>query len=174
MTASGVPICCVVIMVCQEVEAKHIMGIQPWAVIEGNLIKNVEANSHGHNKYFLHGPTCFYNGNNIPCYVTCSEHGSIMNEILADIMNHLDSKIQFDRTDAKLFMLLDGHGSRFGLPFLEYINNNQHTWAVCIGVPYGTNLWQVGDSSQQNGAFKIQLKKLKEAIINQKAGLCLP
>ena len=47
--------------------------------------------------------------------------------------------------------------------FLNQINNEQHKWAVCIGVLYGTNLWQVGDSSQQNGAFKIALKKQRSS-----------
>jgi hypothetical protein len=28
---------------------------------------------------------------------------------------------------------------------------------MCIGVPYGTHIWQVGDASQLNGAFKMAL-----------------
>jgi hypothetical protein len=28
--------------------------------------------------------------------------------------------------------------------FLEYINDARHIWIVCIGVPYGMNVWQVG------------------------------
>jgi len=52
------------------------------------------------------------------------------------------------------FLLLDGHGSRFELPFLEYINNEAHKWKVCIGVPYGTSYWQVGDSTEQMGSSK--------------------
>ena len=74
-TATGVPICCVIIMACMEMEAKHIMELQPWTIIEGeDLIKNMEANSNGTKKYFPHGPACFYNGKDVPCYVTCSEH----------------------------------------------------------------------------------------------------
>ena len=91
-------------------------------------------------------------------------------------MQYLDHHVGFDQTEATPFLLLDGHGSRFGLSFLEYINDAWHEWAVCIGVPYGTSLWQVGDSSQQNGAFKIALKKAKqfEFVINEKAKLWLP
>lgn len=33
---------------------------------------------------------------------------------------------------------------------------------MCCGVPYGTHLWQVADSSELNGCFKIQLTKAKK------------
>ena len=49
------------------------------------------------------------------------------------------------------FALIDGHQSHFDLDFLKYINDPDSKWNVCIGVPYGTALWQVGDSNQQNG-----------------------
>jgi hypothetical protein len=32
-------------------------------------------------------------------------------------------------------------------------------WTCCIGVPYGTSVWQLGDSAEQNGTFKIESKK---------------
>jgi hypothetical protein len=47
------------------------------------------------------------------------------------------------------------------LEFLEYINTPAHEWNVCIGVPYATHLWQVADSSQINGKFKIEIAKEK-------------
>ena len=62
------------------------------------------------------------------------------------------------------FVLLDGHGSRFDLEFLEYVNDPKHKWNVCLGVPYGTALWQVADSSQQNGKFKMLLNKAKREL----------
>jgi len=135
---------------------------------------NFEANSNGINKYYPHRPTCFYDGKEIATYIMCSENGSITTEILADIMHYLNEELTFDRDDATPYLLLDGHGSHFRLPFLEYINDDQHKWTVCIGVPYGTNLWQVGDSSQQNGAFKIALKKAKQYVIEQKTKLQYP
>ena len=68
-----------------------------------------------------------------------------------------------DRKDGlKPFLLLDGHGSRFELQFLRYINNPTHEWVTCIGVPYGTALWQVGDAEQQNGTFKAKLAQGKK------------
>ena len=75
----------------------------------------------------------------------------------------IDKTEVFDRTDGIApFLLLDGHGSRFDLISLEYINNPANPWSVVgIGVPYGTSYWQVGDSSQQNGSFKMNTGKAK-------------
>jgi hypothetical protein len=71
------------------------------------------------------------------------------------------------------FLLLDGHGSRFELEFLEYIHNEKTKWNCCIGLPYGTSNWQVGDSSEQNGCFKMALTKAKQELVMKKneAGL---
>ncbi len=43
-----------------------------------------------------------------------------------------------------------------------------------MGVPYGTHLWQVGDSAEQNGAFKMALIRVKQKVISEKAKLYLP
>ena len=81
----------------------------------------------------------------------------------------LDTLNIYDRSTGKTpFLFLDGHNSRFGLPFLEYINENKHMWCVCIGVPYGTSYWQIGDSSQQNGRFKMYSSKKKKEIVSYK------
>ena len=64
--------------------------------------------------------------------------------------------------------MLDGHQSRFEVEFLKYINEPKHNCNVCIGVSYGTSLWQVGDSSQQNGHFKILLSKKKREIFEER------
>ena len=60
------------------------------------------------------------------------------------------------------FILVDGHGSRFRLPFLEYTNNKDHEWKACIGVLYGTALWQIGDRKIQNGSFNVAITKAKK------------
>ena len=60
------------------------------------------------------------------------------------------------------YMLLGGHGSRMGLPFLRYINDPAYLWIACIGVPYGTSLWQVGDAAEQNSAYKGGLTTMKK------------
>ncbi len=53
-------------------------------------------------------------------------------------------------------MIVDGHQSRLDPKFVDYINNKKHPWKVCLGVPYATTLWQVGDASEQNGMAKME------------------
>jgi hypothetical protein len=39
---------------------------------------------------------------------------------------------------------------------------------VNIGLPCGASYWQVGDSSEQNGSFKMNLTKSKKGIVAKK------
>ena len=55
------------------------------------------------------------------------------------------------------------------LPFLNYINNPETKWIVCIGVPYGSHIWQVADSSEVNGTYKMNLTKAKQWIYDLKS-----
>jgi hypothetical protein len=81
----------------------------------------------------------------------------------------IDFREVFDRTmGLRPFLLLDSHGSRFDLEFLEYINAEEMKWNVDIGLPYGTSYWQVGDSSEQNGSFKMKLTKVKKNLTSKK------
>jgi hypothetical protein len=78
-----------------------------------------------------------------------------------------------ERMDGKRpFLLVDGHSSRFQLPFLEYINTAAHNWSVCIGVPYGTALWQVGDSTEQNGQYKLNVTEYKRRLLKKRIDNC--
>ena len=52
--------------------------------------------------------------------------------------------------------------------FLEYINTCESKWYVNIGLPYGTSYWQVGDSTEQNGCFKMALSKAKQELVTKK------
>ncbi len=84
-------------------------------------------------------------------------------------MAYLDSLDIFDRsTWLNPFLILDGHGSRFEFEFLEYINKAEHKWNANIGLSYGMRYWQVGDSTEQNGCFKMALTKRKEALVTKK------
>ena len=74
---------------------------------------------------------------------------------------------------AKLFILIDGHGSCLEMPFLQYINTPKDNWIVCIGVPYSTALWQVGDSKEHNGSFNIALIRAKVKILETRDKLGL-
>jgi hypothetical protein len=113
------------------------------------------------------GPICTYKGKEIPCFVGCSPNSSITSQMLADMLAVIDSSGVFNRDDGSTpFLLLDGHHSRFGLPFLKYIHEDKNKWTCCIGVPYGTHLWQVADSSPMNGCFKSQLTKAKRDLLS--------
>jgi len=54
------------------------------------------------------------------------------------------------------------------MAFLDYVTSKETKWTVCIGVPYGTNLWQVGDSAQHNGAYKSRLTLEKQLLLEKK------
>jgi len=119
------------------------------------------------------GPTCMYRGKEIKCYVNTSPKASITSEMLADMLSKIDCARVFAREQdgPKPFLLLDGHHSCFEIPFLDYIHNCRHEWVVCIGVPYGMHVWQVADSSEMNGAFKLGVKKGEERILQYQTAI---
>ena len=130
----------------------------------------------GEGKLFPGAPICNYKGVEVPAYVTFSESGGMDASILTGIFNRLDDLgiYKVDRQNGlEPFVLLDGHGSRFDLKFLEYVNDEHHKWNACIGVPYGTALWQVADSEEQNGKFKQLLANAKKEIYRQRQELLL-
>jgi hypothetical protein len=78
------------------------------------------------------------------------------------MLHYINDKNIFDHTTGLApFLLLDGYESRFELDFSEYINCSETKWSVNIGLPYGTSYWQVGDSTEQNGCFKMALAASK-------------
>jgi hypothetical protein len=154
-----------------------ITGIDIFAdVIGKETDEEYIANNSGQGKRFPMGPTCFFRGKEVPCVVANTENGSITSELLASFLEHMDKLELFPRTDpnVKPFLLLDGHGSRLELPFLKYINTEAHQWVVCIGVPYGTSYWQVGDSAEQNGCYKMALTSEKAELVIKKQRHSIP
>ena len=126
-------------------------------------------NNSGPGKYFPGPPTCTFRGKEVPALVRWNESGNITSDILIEALSTLDVMKVIPRNDnVKPFLLLDGHGSRLELPFLNYINTPEDHWVVCLGVPYGTALWQVGDSKEQNGAFNIAFTKAKQDLLKFK------
>ena len=127
----------------------------------------------GNGKFFSGGPTCEYNGNTIPIFAQWSDSGGINPTILTNILRYMDSIEMFTHEDGKIpFLLLDAHGSRLTLEFLRYVNDPSHKWCVCIGVPYGTSLWQVADSEELNASFQIACSICKELILCNKFRSC--
>ena len=120
-------------------------GVNPFADVIGDEM-NFDDNQNGLDKLFPLGPSCDYNGQIIPCFIGCSENGSNTSKLLTNMVKHIEEYAKFDQTDVHPFLLLDGHGSHFEEEFLEFVNSPEHKWKVCISVPYGMHLWQVGDS----------------------------
>ena len=172
--AIGEPVLCSVIFASDNKDGKiksdWITGID--VTVEAmNIDDGVQFVTHntGPGRYMPRGPSCVVNGITVPCYVCCSPHGGITGTLLTDMLRYMDELALFPRTnDLMPLLLLDGHGSRFDLEFLQHINNKDHEWSACIGVPYGTHLWQVGDASSMNGTFKIGITKAKEELMAAK------
>lgn len=166
---TGEPVLCVIIFAAQGLTVEERLGIDVFAPIpqENNMFHE---DNYGKGKYFPGPPKCHFRGKEVPCYVTHSPKGSITSTILTDVLRHIDRIDVFPRgeTNPTPFLLLDGHGSRLEVPFLSYVNNPAHKWVVCIGVPNGTSIWQVGDSPQQNGCYKMYSSEYKKMLTSQK------
>ena len=52
------------------------------------------------------------------------------------------------------------------MEFLEYITDEEHECVVCLDIPYDISKWQVGDSSEHNGTFKMMVTKLKKMLLS--------
>jgi hypothetical protein len=146
--ATGDPVMCAIIFAAKTIEEQWRLGFDAfaeWIGEENDIHLNI-----GEGKVYPMGPTCTYNGKNVPCFCCCLESGSITGMLLVQMLQAIDSVGVFDcTTGLNSFLLLDGHGSRFELEFLEYINTTEHKWNCCIGLPYGASYWQVRDSSKK-------------------------
>jgi hypothetical protein len=129
--------------------------------------RNGEENGGG---AMIGGPTCYFNGKYLPCFVGCSPKASITSELLVQMMSMIEDSGAFPRSPelGDPFLLIDGHHSRTHLNFINWINDPDHCWKVCIGVPYGTHIWQPADSSELNGSFKMELTKAKRIYLKFK------
>ena len=173
---TGQPVMCIVVIQGIMRNRAAEIGIDVTIQPDGNptdadfFMKNS-----GPGKYFPGAPVCHFRGKEIPPLVRWSESGSITSEILADVLKTLDALDVYPRSNGnpKPFLLVDGHQSRLQLPFLRYINEPEDNWVVCLGVPYGTALWQVGDSKEQNGSFNISMTKAKVDLLELKESKCM-
>jgi hypothetical protein len=136
-----------------------------WIGDEANIEENV-----GPGKRYPGGPTCVFQCKEVPCFVTNSENRGISSEILASCFKRMDDLGLFPRSPdlPDPFVILDGHGSRLQLPFLQYITDEVHRWHAILGLPNGTSKWQVGDSKQQNGQMKRHLVLAKRKVMQEK------
>jgi hypothetical protein len=169
---SGELLMCVVIVdgKVDDLLIRTIVDIQSRSYKTGELKESTDKYDHlldnmGPGHQYPGDLTCSYNGKNIPCMVAFNPGGGITATILTDILRTLDKIEVFSHKNEKRpFLLVDGHSTRFDIEFLEYINDPTHRWSVCIGVPYGTCLWQVGNSVHQNGQFKVKVTKKRKRL----------
>jgi hypothetical protein len=176
--ATGDPVMCAVIMKSADSRcpASWIHGIDVM-----RLNNNATAQLHGVEFYrevtqgdgaCAGGPVCTFQGKAVPCFVGSSPHAGITPELLTGMLRILDELDLFPRVDGRRpFLLLDGHWSRFDLDLLKYIRTIENQWSVCFGVPYATHIWQVADSSEQNGSYKIAEAGVKRKIMQKKSEL---
>ncbi|KAL3804780.1 hypothetical protein ACHAW5_001887 [Stephanodiscus triporus] len=171
-SASGEAVCCVIIFQGKGgVPATWRTGVDhsvtPILAVDGEF--HLELNF-GEGKYYPGGPTCKYNGKFVDSLVFTSESGGITAEILVEILTYFDSIDLFPRVPGGPipFLIVDGHQTRLDPIFVEYINDSNHTWKVCLGVPYATSLWQVGDASEQNGMVKSEWYREKKQLLSWK------
>ena len=172
---SGDPVMCILIIAGKKPSALVELGINNDATMVGKEgDEDFFENNCGKDKLFPGGPTCEVRGKTVPCFIRWNEKGGMTSTIFKEALEQLDFLEVFPRANGmKPVLLVDGHGSRFGLDFLEYINDPAHIWTVCIGVPYGTALWQVGDSKEQNGSYNIAITKAKDELLQEKDKKCM-
>jgi hypothetical protein len=175
--ASGKPVMCVVIFQGESTDLPFLtaVGFDAFAdkisteVQLPSFEEFMRANT-GAGKLMPGGPTCMFRDKEVPCYITATPHGGITGEILTDCLRVMDDLDLFPRVAGgpTPVLLIDGHQSRFDLDFLAYIHDKDHLWVVCLGLPHATHYWQVGDSSEQNGAYKINCRERINQLIRYK------
>ena len=134
---------CVVIFSGKRKNLLYKTGMDVFAEKIGDVTDdNYFYKNTGKEKRYPGGPTCSFQGKEVPCLTRWSPKGSITSDILIDILSTLDHLKLFDCSNGKLvFIFLGGRGSRFVLNVLAYVTNKAHEWCVCVGVPYGKLMW---------------------------------
>lgn len=178
--ANGEPVCCVLIFTGEKQDIPLYwstgIDIKVVPVMDENSNIAIDELNFGPGKFYPSGPSCKFRGKTIPMLPLISPSGGITGALLVEILQYLDKLEVFERTpDGPVpVLVVDGHDSRLDYDFITYIRNPKHRWYVCVGVPYATALWQVGDSSQQNGQFKQELNEAKRQLVKFKTEKNLP
>ena len=162
------PVMCVVIFAGKRPNELCETGLDLYAPTVGEPSDpDFFENNSGPGKRFPGGPTCEYLGKKVPCFCAWTEKGGVTSEVLVKMLQTLDKYEIFDREHGIVpFLIADGHGSRFELEFLQCICNPKNELALCIGVPYGTALWQVGYLPEKNGAMNMASVEKKRDIVH--------
>jgi hypothetical protein len=125
--ATEEPVMCAIIFAAQVMSKAWVFGFNASATWIGGD-DDIRSNTGGLGKQYPQGPFCHINGKTVPTFCCCSENGSITSVLLVEMLCVIDRFKVFDRSDGIApFLLLDGHGSCFELPFLMYITNTAET-----------------------------------------------
>ena len=161
--ASGDAVMVIIIFAVEELTFEQQMG--HGICVPFNEEVSIAKNS-GPGKTLPGGLSCTFRGKVIPALITSSKKGSITSEILKHAFERLDQLGIYACTpELTPFALFDAHDSRLRVPFLRYINEQLHKWVFCIGLPNGTHKWQVGDSKEQNGSWKVEWVREKSKLV---------
>jgi hypothetical protein len=185
--ADGRPVMCAILIAASKLRLTDVTGFTPLStdaedvssagmkVLYYEIAAMKDEHSNGVDRMFPFGPTCTFNGSQVPTFIACSKNDSITSQLLTNMLSKMDDLELFNQSSGvNPFLLCDGHGSRFEEPFLGYTPESNRPWTCCIGVPYGTPMWQVGDSTEQNGMFKVESKKAKAYTVRDKIRYGLP
>ena len=107
----------------------------------------------------------------LPTLTFTSPKGGITADILVKILEFLDDNGVYNQAGVGKptpLAVIDGHQSRFQPVFLDYVNEDSHKWSINFRVPYKTELWQVGDSSEGNGKLKGTWYWAKDVLLTYK------
>jgi len=175
-SATSKAICCIIIFQSKQegVPATLTTGVensvQPVLSEDGKEI--VLEFNFGEGKHYSGGPKC----KNVHCLTFASERGGITRKILVKVLEYFDGIDVFPLiNDGPIPMLIvNSHQSRLHPQFVDYINDNGHKWKVCLGVPYASTLWQVGDASEQNGFVESEQYHEKAKLLVWKSEHSLP
>ena len=176
---TGEPVMYIIVFAANELDYIARFGYDFDADEPFDSSKSLEDQT-GPGKVFPGAPWCEFRGKKIPAVVGMSEKGCITSAILVAALDKLDELGIYPRVSGGPipFILLDAHDSRLQVTFLEKINSriidDDPAWVVQIGLPNGTSLWQVGDSSEQNGLYKISMTRAKDELVLTKQRLEMP
>ena len=145
---NGDTVLCTLLFASKTITAEEKLGVDIFAETNGP-VRNLHK-TNGPRKTYPVAPKCKLNEKEIPAFISCTAKGCITSKLLCSILECIDLYNIFECHAGGLtpFLLLDGHGSQLELSFLQYVNIDKNKWYVCLGLPNGKSLWQVGDSSQ--------------------------
>ena len=145
--ADGKPVmCCVVLLGYNAALSNSTLS----TILDASMTSNEHC---GCLLVFPGGPICEFRGKRVPCYVTTTRHSCITGDILGNCLRRLDDLEINERSSDKPspMVIVEGNFGEFGASFLQYINDKEHEWIVCAGLPFTTcRFWKQGDPRRKS------------------------